>query len=342
MRASVRRACAALLANFARVLDAGVMSAAYASLGFLGPLLVAGCSFSGAGVTVPAPEFGTTDGATGETDETGGVPATVDASDGGAEAGGTQATGPAAPTTSADGTTLEVGATEVTGEDATTDVGTEDATGEGSTSTGECDLKPWYVDMDGDGVGVDTQIVMACERPRGYAGEAGDCDDNDGLKSPDTLESCDSKDNDCDEVVDEYSEINTNCGGCDLAVDSVEEPTRAYYFCQTALAWSAARGGCESKGAQLSSDEEQDEHAFINARIEALAANVEGWWLGGHYETGLAYSWLSGSQIANNDDRWAGVHLVLVGHCITLDDNGEWQARVCEDKQAYVCEAQLP
>jgi hypothetical protein len=32
----------------------------------------------------------------------------------------------------------------------------------------------WYADMDGDGIGTDEDVIVACERPAGYVAIAGD------------------------------------------------------------------------------------------------------------------------------------------------------------------------
>jgi hypothetical protein len=41
------------------------------------------------------------------------------------------------------------------------------------------DTSTWYLDADGDGYGVETDTVDACDAPSGYAAVAGDCDDDD-------------------------------------------------------------------------------------------------------------------------------------------------------------------
>jgi hypothetical protein len=41
------------------------------------------------------------------------------------------------------------------------------------------DTSTWYLDADGDGYGVETDTLAACDAPSGYVGTPGDCDDDD-------------------------------------------------------------------------------------------------------------------------------------------------------------------
>lgn len=61
----------------------------------------------------------------------------------------------------------------------------------------------WYMDADGDGYGTSSITTLACSRPTGFAGEAGDCDDGSAATYPEAPELLDGQDNDCDGGVDE-------------------------------------------------------------------------------------------------------------------------------------------
>lgn len=61
----------------------------------------------------------------------------------------------------------------------------------------------YYADGDGDGYGVTSSSIKACQAPAGYAGSSSDCDDVSPASHPGAAELCDGKDNDCDATVDE-------------------------------------------------------------------------------------------------------------------------------------------
>ncbi|NCG18961.1 MAG: hypothetical protein GWP91_08115 [Rhodobacterales bacterium] len=60
-----------------------------------------------------------------------------------------------------------------------------------------------YTDLDRDGHGDPTTGVMRCELTAGYSSTGLDCDDTQPDDNPDSLETCDGRDNDCDQQVDE-------------------------------------------------------------------------------------------------------------------------------------------
>ncbi|MCA9491574.1 MAG: VCBS repeat-containing protein [Myxococcales bacterium] len=65
-----------------------------------------------------------------------------------------------------------------------------------------CDT-PWYLDEDGDGYGVTSTVVHACEEPEGMARRANDCDDANPAIHPGRVERCDGVDENCDGLPDE-------------------------------------------------------------------------------------------------------------------------------------------
>jgi hypothetical protein len=68
------------------------------------------------------------------------------------------------------------------------------------------DAEDWYIDNDGDGYGVVGVSISACDQPAGYADNFADCDDNTTTGAnhyPGNTETCDGVDEDCDSLVDE-------------------------------------------------------------------------------------------------------------------------------------------
>ena len=69
-----------------------------------------------------------------------------------------------------------------------------------SVDIGAIDGSPFYRDDDGDGYGIDSDVVTACDAPAGYAPLSGDCDDGDTAFNPGAVETdCgDPNDYNCD------------------------------------------------------------------------------------------------------------------------------------------------
>ena len=61
----------------------------------------------------------------------------------------------------------------------------------------------WYRDVDADGYGNAAIPHRACYAPRGYAGDATDCDDRVATTNPGATEVCNGVDDDCDALVDD-------------------------------------------------------------------------------------------------------------------------------------------
>jgi hypothetical protein len=81
-------------------------------------------------------------------------------------------------------------------------------------------LRAFYVDVDGDGYGVDdTTPIVGCDTPAGYAVLPGDCDDTSPNASPATIEVCgDIVDDDCDGSVSCALHGDVSVGQADLTL----------------------------------------------------------------------------------------------------------------------------
>lgn len=81
------------------------------------------------------------------------------------------------------------------------------------------DIKRWYRDADRDGFGDPSNFQTANVAPTGFVGNDNDCDDANAKTFPGADETCDNVDNDCDGMVDETINKNTdplNCGDCGI------------------------------------------------------------------------------------------------------------------------------
>ena len=79
----------------------------------------------------------------------------------------------------------------------------------------------YYVDIDGDGWGVENSVTQACAPPPGYAPQAGDCNDNIPEANPEAVEVCDGLDNDCDLSTDEeMGQTTCGLGPCQHTVEN--------------------------------------------------------------------------------------------------------------------------
>jgi hypothetical protein len=87
------------------------------------------------------------------------------------------------------------------------------------------DATLWYLDADDDGYGVDTDTLLACEKPSGYVDLDGDCDDTDTSFHPEAEEEdcTDPNDYNCDGSVGYADEDEDGYAACEDCND--DEPT---------------------------------------------------------------------------------------------------------------------
>jgi len=229
----------------------------------------------------------------------------------------------------------------------------------------------WYLDQDGDAWGVEPGQV-ACDRPPGTASARGDCDDDDPERFPGAYEVCDGEDDDCDEIVDEFSPLNDSCLGCALA----ERDGAPHWFCKVdAIDWVAARAACVGRGwtVELLSIHDEASHAWARKQAEALyeADALSTFWIGlrrsdPHWsgcEAGVdQWQWSDGTPVdfaawsmgqpdaagMNCDPMCSPQHALddacpreNCGHMLYTD--GGWNDRACYAKGVgYACRAAAP
>ncbi len=252
---------------------------------------------------------------------------------------GTSTTGESTETTdvsdTSDPSTTEVETT------ATTET-TESTTTESTTETPDCppdQQNLWFPDVDMDGHGDPDKGELLCGQPEGYVTIGDDCDDNEKFAYPGNRELCDGIDNDCNTIVDEWSEFNEFCNDCTLA----SAGNSFYNFCETASTWEQARVACQDRGGDLLILESEAEETQLSGYTEA---SPTGWWIGlSDVANEGTFVWVDGST--PDYLRWALTEPTLAESedCVDLA-NGDllngWADRNCEIEQIFICEIENP
>lgn len=121
----------------------------------------------------------------------------------------------------------------------------------GNDDDASCVEQTWYQDADADGFGNLAVTQNACTQPNGYVSDNTDCDDsnsalfptsismdgidNDGNGLIDECGECPSEilgnnmDDDCDGVVDEECDVDSDCGAGEACFDGACQTVTTYY-----------------------------------------------------------------------------------------------------------------
>ncbi|WAS92412.1 MopE-related protein [Nannocystis punicea] len=318
-------------------------------------VLAAGCTFDASGLgetpqtgagagpttttgstTEPGPLTDTGPGPATTSDETVGVSGSESMTDGTGGPGGDPTSMPSLTTTGEPETTTQP-MTSTTMPDMTTG----------------CPLVMAYKDFDNDNYGDPNMPMLVCEGEQGWVPDNTDCNDMAAYSHPGIIEMCDTLDNDCDGMFDEYdAEQNSeSCAGCRFVVreDSL------YYFCTNSLEWEQAEKFCVGHGLHLAKDDGGAEHDFLVQEIGDTGL----WWLGGNdLMTEGTFKWVSdgvnvaGDGWGNNqpdDQEWL---VWEEADCMVLVDNngvggyfgekGKWADSMCDGGLKFICEGPLP
>jgi hypothetical protein len=115
----------------------------------------------------------------------------------------------------------------------------------------------WFPDADSDGFGTPGETTFACEAVIGFAASADDCDDTRGSTYPGADEYCDTRDNDCDDIIDE-NPVDGLTFYRDADGDSYGSADDTLTACDTPTGYSPSLGDCDDVSASVnpSVDEE--------------------------------------------------------------------------------------
>lgn len=207
----------------------------------------------------------------------------------------------------------------------------------------DCDgFEQCFVDADDDGVLPDSPTTspsasLGCGAPGLLGADAprGDCDDNNPLISPNTLENCDGVDQNCDGVIDDGDV-------CPCPVRQ-RDNGEAYLFCNRSDSWNQARNFCDDLGYQLVTIDSAEANTWILQQAQQL--NLDEIWLGlNDREQERTFVWVDGSAPTftgwnnnqpshGNDQDCAELH--------GRDDwAGTWNDERCGNDQDFVCQSQ--
>lgn len=224
-----------------------------------------------------------------------------------------------------------------TGTGTTTGATTGSTTGVDMDTSGTgCPTTPWYLDADMDGHGDPGAMMLACSQPPGHVELGDDCDDRNGARAPGLLELCDGQDNDCDPLVDEYSEKNPSCMDCELAASGAS----SYAYCQFERTWMDARIECKKRGGDLVVIEDKAENEALAQRAVALQGQASQWYFGlNDLQQEGAFVWLDGDPVGMtfwlpgepNGDAEENCGVLLVG-------SKSWNDGACDIAAFFICE----
>lgn len=307
-------------------------------------LALTSCSFDASGLG-QTPQAGTSSGvevtattapgATTEPDATVTTTTTGEVSGSGSMTDGTS--GPGGDPTTNPATTME-----------------PDTTTAPDTTTEPCPMVMAYQDFDNDGHGDPNMPAMVCEGTQSWVPDNTDCNDMSANAHPGLTEVCDTIDNDCDGVFDEYDAVSNSqsCLGCDFKL----REGRLYYFCAPKKDWGAAQELCKGHGLDLVKDDGGAEHTWLVQQI----GDSGGWWIGGNDKSSEGnFVWVSDNSPVPKPGEWGqgepngqnwvpfeGADCALLidanGDLAYFGAGGAWNDHKCDSGEHFICEGPQP
>ena len=124
----------------------------------------------------------------------------------------------------------------------------------------------WFRDADGDGWGTADTTTTNCAMPGGYVSNDGDCNDASGIINPDSVEVCNSVDDNCDGAIDEGFEVDIYY--LDADGDTYGDLTAPVVSCTPVAGYSAVGGDCD--------DDEYWAHPGLSELCDEIDNNCNG------------------------------------------------------------------
>ena len=207
----------------------------------------------------------------------------------------------------------------------------------------------FHRDLDGDGFGDRTQAVVACQAPPGFvaASDVLDCAVDDPLVYPTRLETCNGRDDNCNDAVDE---------DCRCEVRPGPDGHQEYLLCtetQIRERWFAAAQKCVQRGYQLAHIEGDRETFFVMQELQPLLDEADipnrSPWLGLKFEAehGAEPRWLYGLPV--RVPRWrdptafdAPSDCAILINSVGNEDHLLWGVKPCigeeeEQVRPFIC-----
>ncbi|MCC6624279.1 MAG: CotH kinase family protein [Deltaproteobacteria bacterium] len=190
----------------------------------------------------------------------------------------------------------------------------------------------------------DTRLEAICETPCAPDGDGddfavcqGDGDDDDDAVHPGVFDTC-------GDLIDQDGNGRIDDGaGCPPSCDLVVIDDRGYRYCGERLAWAEARAACRDLGMDLVTTRSREESDRVFERSQALAAFVDGYWLGlSDIGTEGAWGWTTGAALVVDEAVWAGDQpddWQGDEDCAAMWPWGEWNDYQCTSTALpFVCE----
>jgi len=119
------------------------------------------------------------------------------------------------------------------------------------------DAPTWYIDIDTDGFGSDSDTIVTCDQPSGYVGNADDCDDADAMQFPGADEYCNGEDDDCDGEIDEDEAMDVTSWYADIDGDGFGDASVSVEACAPPTGYVADSTDCDDADAMQYPDADE-------------------------------------------------------------------------------------